>query len=370
MPQISGRLVCYCSNIHPGESWEETFDALKVYIPSVKRAISPGAPFPIGLRLSARACQELSAQKDRDFRDWLEGADCFVPTVNGFPFGSFHGARVKEKVYLPDWRSPERTQYTLRLAGLLAGWLPEGSTGSISSVPLGFKSALGAGDAPEIHRQLAGALSGLARIREQTGKKILLALEPEPGCFLETTAEVCEFFEGLKLPQKLKEHLGLCYDCCHQAVEFEDPAESLQQLLSAGVPIAKVQVSSALKYPGGDPGALMHLDEPRYLHQVVARRQDGALYRYNDLPQALQQHEPRPGDELRCHFHVPIFLPQTPHLGTTQDFLTRFLPLISDDILLEVETYTWDVLPAELRCGTVTESIIRELAWLKELLHA
>ena len=370
MSKIPGRLITYCSNIHPGDTWEETFAALQRYVPIVKAAVSPGHSFPIGLRLSSRAAAELTVADNRAFKSWLAAQDCFIATINGFPFGSFHHERIKEQVYLPDWRSSERTEYTLRLAHLLAGWLPEGVDGSISTVPLGFKEFIGANNYPEIRKQLERALTGLARIAAETGKRIMLALEPEPGCLLETTGEVCHFFDSLDLPDGLMIHLGLCYDCCHQAVEFEEPAESLHRLLSAGVPLAKIQVSSAIQFKGGDPALLQSLDEPCYLHQVVVRRQEGELLRYADLPVALTRHDSRQGDEWRCHFHVPIFQATTKHTGTTQEFLTGLLPLIPKTVLLEVETYTWDVLPADLRCGAVTDSIIREIRWLKERLHA
>jgi hypothetical protein len=370
MPEIPGRLITYCSNIHPGETWEETFAALKRHVPIIKSSVSPGHAFPIGLRLSSRAAEELTAEKNKAFTAWLDEVDCFIPTINGFPFGSFHRARIKEQVYLPDWRSCERADYTIRLAHLLASWLPDGMTGSISSVPIAFKSFIGLNDYPGILRRLESVLTSLGKIFDETGRTIILALEPEPGCLLETTEEVCRFFDSVNLPTTLTRHLGLCYDCCHQAVEFEDPAESLNRLVLAGIPIAKVQVSSALQFSGGDAAQLMDLNEPCYLHQVVVRRQDGELLRYKDLPDALSCHEAHHGDELRCHFHVPIFHSHTRNTGTTQEFLNQFLPRVPKDVLMEVETYTWEVLPAELRCGTVTDSIIREIQWLKERLHA
>jgi hypothetical protein len=370
MPEIPGRLITYCTNIHPGDSWEEVFAALKTHVPIVKAAVSPGHAFPIGLRLSNRAATELTAGKNRAFTAWLDEQNCFIPTINGFPFGSFHRERIKEQVYLPDWRSRERADYTIRLAHLLAGWLPEGMTGSISSVPIAFKNFIGLNDYQEIRSQLEFVLTVLGRIFDAMGKTIMLALEPEPGCFLETTGEVCRFFDSINLPTRLVRHLGLCYDCCHQAVEFEDPAESLNRLVLAGIPIAKVQVSSALQLSGGDTAQLMDLNEPCYLHQVVVRRENGELLRYKDLPDALSCHEAHQGDESRCHFHVPIFHSHTRSTGTTQEFLNQFLPRVPNDVLMEVETYTWDVLPADLRCGTVTDSLIMEIQWLKERLHA
>jgi len=369
MPQIPDRLITYCSNIHPADSWEETFAALQRHVPQVKAAVAPGESFPIGLRLSNRAATELTPEKSRAFSAWLDRQDCFIPTINGFPFASFHVERIKEQVYLPDWRSSERADYTILLARLLAGWLPEGVTGSISSVPIGFKQFLGTKRHTEVLRQLERVLACLAAIREETGKSIMLALEPEAGCLLESTAEVCRFFRSIDLPGRLMRQLGLCYDCCHQAVQFEDAAQSLDALASAGVPIAKLQVSSALELDVGDSARLLDLDEPCYLHQVVVQRKGGELLSYCDLPQALSRHKPHPGDRLRCHFHVPIFEAETRSGGTTRQFLDDILPRLSKEVLLEVETYTWEVLPAELRRGTVTESIIRELQWLKERLH-
>ncbi|MFA7060530.1 MAG: metabolite traffic protein EboE [Pedobacter sp.] len=370
MSKIPGRLITYCTNIHPGETWEKTFSALKMYIPVVKAAVAPCHSFPIGLRLSNRAATELTDEKNRAFTAWLNEQDCFIPTINGFPFGSFHQERIKEQVYLPDWQSHERADYTIRLARLLASWLPEGVTGSISTVPLGFKSINGINDFRVFQRELESVLSHLKRIFDETGKTIMLALEPEPGCLLETTEEVCCFFDSITLPARLMEYLGICYDCCHQAVEFEDPANSLNRLVATGIPIAKVQVSSALQVSGTDSAQLMAFNEPCYLHQVVVRLQDGKLLRYKDLPDAISCHESDQRDEWRCHFHLPIFHSSTRNIGTTQGFLTGILPLIPKNVLLEVETYTWDILPAELHCGNVTNSIIREIQWLKEQLHA
>lgn len=383
-------LITYCTNIHPGETWEETFAAIREHIPSVKAAVCPDGPFPVGIRLSRRAAGELTAARAEQFQSWLGEQDCFVPTINGFPAGLFHGERIKERVYLPDWRSQRRVDYTIRLGDLLSVWLPPGVTGSISTVPLGFKGVVRPGDLTSVRANLIAVLIHLDRIRQRSGKKVVLALEPEPGCLLETTADVCDFFAGLRLPEPLSDLLGICFDCCHQAVEFESPAASLAQLGKAGIPIAKVHVSSALAVAGSDASLLGRFDEGVYLHQVVIRRRDGTLSRYADVSPALDAHQihafgkssfpsragetPAPGtagDEWRCHFHVPIF--QDAYAGglrTTRSFVEECLPLLPQDILLEVETYTWAVLPPELRGGSVGESIVRELLWLKEQLDA
>ena len=370
MSKVPGRLITYCTNIHPGEGWREHFAALRCHVPAVKAAVSPHRAFPLGLRLSRRAADELSDGEHERFVAWLREHDCFAPTINGFPYGAFHGERIKERVYLPDWRSPERAAYTMRLADLLAGWLPAGIVGSISTVPIGFKGMVADADLPEVRRQLIPVLEHIEALRAVSGKEIVLALEPEPGCLLETTEEVCRFFEVMAFPAELRDFIGVCYDCCHQAVEFEEPEDSLARLANAGIRIAKVQVSSALSLMSPTVAQLGRFDEPCYLHQVAVRRRDGALYRFRDLPDAIAEHAGLADAEWRCHFHVPIFSPGAADFGTTRRFLEQALPLLPGEPLLEVETYTFDVLPPELRRESVTDSIIREIQWLEAQVDA
>jgi sugar phosphate isomerase/epimerase len=357
-------VITYCSNIHPGESWADTFENLRAYIPTVAAAVSPAAPFPIGLRLSNRASLEIDDRTCAEFREWLQSSNAFVPTINGFPYGSFHGVKIKEKAYLPDWRDNERVAYTMRLADLLDSWLPENILGSISTVPIGFKRGF-CDHSGTVRTNLMLVLEHLDRLRQKSGKTILLALEPEPGCLLETTSEVVTFFEQITIPEELRRGLGVCFDCCHQAVEFESPPQALKLLADAGIPVAKVQVSSALRMKNPDRALLECFSEPCYLHQVVIRDSAGVLSRYSDLPDALNKHRAGNDDEWRIHFHVPIFVERMEQYETTRFFIEETVLLVDPHTLLEVETYTWDVLPSELRTGHITRSIIRELQWLK-----
>lgn len=356
-------MLTYCTNIHPAESWEETFANVRRYVPGIKRKISPADSFPIGLRLSGRAAKEMPPEAAKKFLDWCGQEDCFVATINGFPYGTFHHVPIKETVYLPDWRHNERLHYTRQLASLLALWLPPGRRGSISTVPLGFKSAIRAEDRPIMRDNLRQALEFLEQLAQKTGQEIRLAMEPEPGCELETTPEVVRFFEQLNLPAHLRPFLTVCYDCCHQALQFESPARSLQMLADNDIDIGHVQVSSALHLKTPDIRRLARFAEPCYLHQTVGRRADGTLVRYPDLDEALGA---RPADiaEWRVHFHVPVFLTQLPDCASTQSFLAEILPLFPNDTPLEVETYTWSVLPADLQMASVSDSIIREIEWV------
>lgn len=362
---MSARLpgpVTYCTNIHPGESWADILRNLKTHTLAVKASVCPDDPFPVGLRVSGRASREAGRDEARRLADWLQENGLYVATVNGFPFGTFHGVPVKSGVYLPDWRDPARLEYTLRLAGLLAVWLPEGMTGSISTVPVGFRAGFDPSQEGAAFGNLRAALRGLHELAQDTGKLIRLSVEPEPGCLVETTPELVELIDRLDLPGEMRPHLAACFDCCHQALQFEDPAWSLALLEENGIGIGHVQVSSALHLAGPDLSRLSRFDEPVYLHQCVGRRQDGSLVRFDDLGEALAA-SPEGVESWRVHFHLPVFLAQLPECLSTRGFLKGFLRLVRPDVPLEVETYTFSVLPKELRTPTVEESIVREIGW-------
>ena len=391
----------YCTNVHRGERWDETFAALRRHLPAVKRLASPDAPMGVGLRLSAIAAETLDdAPALAAFREFLAQEGLYVFTVNGFPYGPFHGVRVKEQVYDPDWRTPERLAYTSRLAELLAQLLPEepGLQGSVSTVPGAFRAnATEPGAQDAIADALLRQAAQLAALEARTGRCIVLALEPEPRCLLETTAEAVSFFEShlfstaaiarfavlssrssVESETLLRRHLGLCLDVCHAAVEFEEPAESLALLRGAGFAVAKLQLSSALRAPQMDAaaaGALRRFDDGVYLHQVVQLGASG-LVRYLDLPEALDAFARRASGEeceWRVHCHVPVFQEACGRFATTQPVLAAMLAHQRAEGIsahLEVETYTWDVLPAELRAGDIAAALARELDWVRHRLMA
>jgi hypothetical protein len=296
---------------------------------------------------------------------------------------------VKEAVYRPDWLEPERLAYSDDIAHILAGLLPADGAGSISTVPGCFRDRL---QSPEQMAILGHALAlhaaTLWRLRESGRASIGIALEPEPECAIETTAQAIRFLDdnvfagagartfrqvtGLdaaRAETALRHHVGLCLDACHAAVEFERPLEIIAALAAAGVRVLKLQVSAGLRIARPDRDALAALvpfAEAVYLHQVVIRR-GVALTRLPDLPQALAGADASdPGDEWRIHFHVPLFHASLGPFASTQPFLTELLALQRSTPFtdhLEVETYTWDVLPAELRGEPVTDAIARELRW-------
>jgi hypothetical protein len=355
--------LTYCTNIHPGESWVDVMANLNSHALAVKAVVSANEKFPLGLRISHQAATEITSADIADFRRWCDINNCYLLTINGFPFGTFHNQPVKAKVYEPDWRSRARVEYTKRLADRAAPL-------SISTVPVAYKPVFSDDDWPVVYHHIKEVLQHLWQIEQSTGINIRLAFEPEPCCVLETIDETVDFFSQLDLSERLKPFVGICFDACHQAVEFEDPAQCLQKLSQAEIAIAKVQVSSALRARGDEISALMDFDEPVYLHQAVVRQSaDKPLCRFTDLPEltAFLDDTQQP-EECRVHFHVPIFIDHLGVCGTTRFFLEQLLPLLSPDIPLEVETYSFKALPEHLRSGTLEESLCRELQWVRTCL--
>lgn len=380
--------LTYCLNIHATQTCAEVMAALTGPAAEVKRRVSPHHPFAIGLRFSGDALAELADPERRASLKALLDAEGFhAVTVNGFPYGRFHGTRVKEEVYQPDWRSEERVRYTNALADLMAELAPEGEMVSLSTVPGTFKP-LATGAEAEIAANILRSVAHLIALEARTGVTVALAIEPEPACFLETVAETTDFFTahlfspeaaaqvaalaGISPEQAaraLPRHLGLCYDVCHAAVEYEDPAQSIAALRRAGIPVHKLQLSAALLVPSVTEEArkaLAGFAEPTYLHQVVRRTPEG-LKHETDLPDALALGPASDGEEWRVHFHVPVFIRDIGAFSSTRDFLAEILALHRQDPIsphLEIETYTWDVLPEALRGATVAEDIEREFAWV------
>ena len=395
--------LTYCTNIHPGETWAEVEHNLRQYVLPLKVRLSPNKPFGIGLRLADVAARELLEGDNLDrFGAWLQTRDLYVFTLNGFPYGGFHHQVVKDKVYAPDWCSSERLDYTLRLIEILTVLLPEGIDGGISTLPISYKPWLKNSDEIErtLHQSslnLARAIAKIVRINQNTGKLLHIDLEPEPDGMLENTAEVIDFFQDWLLPiagemlqQELsisqteaeswiRKHIRVCYDTCHFAVEYEEPEDIVSRFDDAGIKIGKIQLSSAIKIdiPAQTDRRklileqLWHFAESTYLHQVIARHQESNqtaasnLKHYSDLSLALPHFLTTEAREWRTHFHVPIFVSNYHLFKSTQEHIEKLLQLLPNVAThhLEIETYTWEVLPPEMKLDILT-SIEREYQWV------
>jgi hypothetical protein len=372
-----GLHLAYCTNVHRGEGWDETFASLKTHTLAVKQRVCPDAAYGIGLRLGNGASVELSdATRLVEFQRWLEQNDCYVFTINGFPYGQFHGGRVKENVYRPDWTTPERLAYTNRLFDLLAELAPPGMEGSVSTLPGSFKEFI---TTPEQERrmrdQLWRCVEHIAAVSARTGRKLHLGVEPEPLGWFENSGETIRFFEQMRAEHPgdawLEEHLGVNYDACHFAIEFEEPAQAIGALREHKIKISKLHLSSALKMrptPEARRAVAAFADDV-YLHQVAARSADGGLRVYKDLEPALNLADAGGAveSEWRVHFHIPLHSPATGWYETTADHVTGVLDLLKAEPALcahlEMETYTWEVLPPGLKDRSVVDQLAAEYDW-------
>jgi len=382
-------ILTYCTNVHPIEELSAALEALERYCAPVRRRLGADR-MSLGLWLSRRAAAALAAS-DRDRRglaEALEANGLDLATLNAFPYGDFHAERVKEAVYLPDWSDARRYEYTLDLARILADLLPfDVGEGTISTLPLGYARWLDAERVGRSAESLARLAVELERIAEQTGRFVRVCIEPEPDCAVETTRQAIDFFWGPLLEaarrigapdRALGQHLGLCFDACHHAVQFEDPVRSWAELADAGIQIGKVQLSCALAVRGQSASLLEPFDEPRFLHQV-RRRSHGRVEGREDLGHALSGERAlsRDGD-WRVHFHAPLHWrpEEASAMSTTSPELVRLLPAIAGSESLphlEVETYTWGVLPEALRPrddASLIEGIAREIEFVERELAA
>jgi sugar phosphate isomerase/epimerase len=362
--------LAYCSNVHPADDLEGVAAQLERYAARVREALDVPV-LGVGLWVAAPALFDAAGDAAGRLRERLDALGLEVVTLNGFPYQAFHADVVKLDVYRPNWADDRRRDYTLGLARLLARLLPDDVVdGSISTLPLGWRTEWSSDDAAVGRRALEAVAAGLVELEAETGKRIRIALEPEPGCTIETVVQASDFLADLA-----PEWIGVCLDACHLAVQFEAPDGALGLLERAGVPVVKAQVSSALRVPapaGAEGRAFLEdFAEPKFMHQVrevVHGHVEGA----DDLPEALDGALPA-DDEWRVHFHVPVHAAE----HTTQRELEATLAALVGGPApvtrhLEVETYTWGVLP-DGHGGDddgLVSGLAAELAWTRDRLVA
>ena len=377
--------LSYCTNVHPCRSRND----LERIIVQEARCVRDQCGFDLGVGLWLPEAVISNLIYDATFTTSVaslladQGMRCF--SLNAFPFGDFHSERVKENVYLPDWSDVRRLEYTQRCSQFLAGILNGNDEGSISTLPLAYKQAEQSSDfSKRVIDQLLQLARYLDTLHNETGKIIRFAIEPEPFCVLETTLETIQFFERLweaadkvALGGVVRHHIGVCYDVCHQAVEFENPSTAIRELTEADIRINKVQISCAIELdnPTSEKArqALATFAEQRYLHQTFAQHSDGRVISHTDLSQELALDPPAEwsqAERWRVHFHVPVDADRLGPLGTTRPELIQALHALgqlSYEPHLEVETYTWPVLPG-VKSGDVTAGMARELIATRELI--
>jgi hypothetical protein len=370
--------LAYCTNIHPAESWDETRRMLRDHVLAVRDLVcADGESFGIGLRLSAVAARELLENDCLPaFRDWLAENRCHVFTINGFPYGSFHGTRVKERVFQPDWSDPARVEYTKNLFRILAVIARKDTGASVSTLPGSHKTFHA--DESLIRRNLIELADWLESLAKETGHDFHLGLEPEPLGHFENSEETIAFFARLHADAPdsgiIRRRIGVNYDACHFALQYEDAAASLDAMMAAGIRISKIHLSSALSFDPRDPAAVLAIrpfDEPVYFHQVIGRDETGNIRRFIDLPDFL--YCGKSGlIEARVHFHIPLDAEPAPPLRSTRQHALDVLAWRAKNPQAchhyEIETYTWAALPEHLR-RPVEEQIAGEYRWVMASAH-
>lgn len=375
--------LSYCTNIHPAETWQETLTALEDYTLKVRdRLIEDGhlaehKPFAIGLRLSAQAAAELTQDDHLErLKSWLTEQNCYIYTINGFPYGAFHHTRVKENVYLPDWTSQDRLSYTNTLISIIAALCPIESGGSVSTLPGSFKE-FGANE-EQIFENLYACAEFIQTTAATTGKDLHLGLEPEPLGHFENTEETIAFFQRFRAwvtqqghdTEAIGQYIGVNFDTCHIALEFDDPVASLKAFAKAGIRISKIHVSNALEISPSEEGALTAIqsfDEPTYLHQFMLKDKGGDIHRFRDLPEFFHSDQKISGGDIaRIHFHIPLYQqPPAPLRSTskaTEAVLTYLKAYPGCCKHIEMETYTWSVFPKYMQQDIITQ-LASEYSW-------
>jgi len=393
--------LSYCTNIHPSHGWEEVKSNVLDYGIDLRSRLTGGKDFGIGLRLSGTESSEiLEGNRLSEFKSLLDDSGLYVFTMNAFPHGTFHRSRVKDHVHTPDWRTQERVDYTIRCIDVLAELLPEGIEGGISTNPLSYKPWFKEGIKDDewivFTTKLIEVVRYLVLLEKEKGVWIHIDIEPEPDGVFGSSRDLVTYYKehlllfGAQLLSKeyscsiedaellIRRHLQVCWDTCHVAVEYEKAESVLDSYESLGIEVGKVQISSALKVdlPNDVDGrqdlkkSLSRFEESTYLHQVVQRNVDGSHTSFSDLDIALEKINDLTAAEWRIHFHVPIFAESLGDFGSTQDSIVEALELNRLKAFtrhLEIETYTWDVLPDYLKIPML-DSIEREYLWvLKEL---
>ena len=385
--------LTYSTLVHPSDDWEQLWNSVNTYLPQVKARMAPNQKFGVCLRTSAPSAALLSAEpsKRADLKTFFADNDLYLYTANAFVYGVFKKQVIKEDVYEPDWRTDDRTEYTMQVASLLAELAPEGIEPSIQSAPLGFKPRVTGDDVVRAYTaNVIRVVAHLVKLHKDTGKLVTLGLEPEPRCYLETTDETITYFtkelfsgETAKRLAKatglneadaavaMRRHMGVVFDIGHQAVGYEDIPASLQKLVDSGVQIVKLQEAASMFMPDVTQktvDALQAFAKTIYLSQTCQKK-DGKTTWFLNLEDAFEDWYSNPGPrEWRTHFHVPVFLNDLGAFGTTRFALEQALAFHKKTPLsahLEIETYTWDVLPDHLKTGDIVEYVCREMDWVK-----
>ncbi|MDQ0290202.1 metabolite traffic protein EboE [Oligosphaera ethanolica] len=371
--------LCHCMNVFPGTTPEEKMRAFAGPLADLRHML-PGAmsrPFPVGVWIDAATASALQASgRVGEWTARIRDQGYYARTANAFPYGVFHGQEVKTAVYHPDWTTPERLHFTTAVADILCELMPDGQDdGAISTLPGGYKEHVPAAKLPALAANMLAAAAALRDLRDRRGKTIRLGFEMEPDCLWESVEEFAAFYNRYIRGHELAEFIGVCYDTCHQEVIGARPGAGLDYLAAQGIPVVKIQLSAAVRAPAGRAAKELlreHFQDRVYLHQTCAVDAAGKVRaRWRDLPDALAA-ELWDHDWL-CHFHVPVYLRE--FMGGLRAANAELLAVLerlqqqpAPQCVLEIETYSYNVLPDAVKSASLAACMQQEMAFVQEAL--
>ncbi|NMA48032.1 MAG: metabolite traffic protein EboE [Lentisphaerae bacterium] len=372
--------LCHCMNVFPGTTPEEKMRAFAGPLAELRQLL-PGAatrPFPVGLWIDAATASALhTSGRVSDWTARIRDQGFYARTANAFPYGVFHDQEVKTAVYHPDWSTPERLHFTTAVAEILCALMPDDQeAGAISTLPGGYKEHVPDAKLPLLAENMLAAAAALRELRDRRGKTIRLGFEMEPDCLWESVDDFAAFYQRYIRGHELAEFIGVCYDTCHLEVIGARPGAGLDYLAEQGVPVVKIQLSAALRAPAGRAAKEVlreHFQDRVYMHQTCAVDAAGMpRARWRDLPDALAA-EQWEYDWL-CHFHVPVYLRD--FMGGLQAanaellaVLDRLRQVPQPQCILEIETYSYHVLPAAVKSTSLAECMRQEMAFVQQALQ-
>ncbi len=368
--------LAYCSNVHAAEDAAGIVAQLGRFAAPVRERLG-ASRLGIGLWLAADAARELRADPDAlgALRDALDEGELEVVTFNAFPYRGFHAPVVKEAVLPPglDRRGARRLHPRCRGALRRAP-----ARRHRRGVGLDDAARLARGwsdaDAAAARERFAGLAGQLADLERTTGRTIRVGIEPEPSCVVETIDEAVDALS-------VSTRTGSAWRSTPAITRSPSTIRPMRWMRSSAPACGSSSASSrapcAPRRRGSAAGRrrLEEFVEPRFLHQTrEPRSSPGQVHGTDDLPEALAGGLPAER-EWRVHFHVPV------HEGgpeTTQAELQAWMAALVGRPAarvhhLEIETYTWTVLPEDRRPvgeGGLIDGLTREVAWTRDQLTA
>lgn len=349
--------LSYCADVHPVDDLADLVARLDDFAAPVRRAV-PLDRLGVGLRLPPSVAAMLAGDRSarRRLRVELAARGLEVVTLNASPLGDVFG---------PSWCDPARLRYTVDCASVLADLLPDRAVyGTISTIALGPRNGWSPADDAAGRALIDSLTETLKALDSVHGRPVTLAVEPQPGCVLETVAEAVGWLAGRVDPR----YVGLCLDACHLAVSFADPGTTVSGVYRAGLAVLKLQASAALQVERPQDPAIRAALVGR-LGPVRERRLGGGTLGAADFTAALVD---LPGQQpWRLDVHLPLHVkPAAPFRATRKVLRATVAAVIAEAGVAEFPLVEVETFPSPLASAPngFAADLAADLAWVASVL--